>query len=517
MPQLNFRGKPFVQNLHFTVPYHELIPQKDKSLTAKVSLHDNLIVHGDNLLALKALLPTYGGKVKCIYIDPPYNTGNEGWAYNDNVNSPIMKEWLGKTVDREDLTRHDKWLCMMTPRLKLLRELLRDDGVIFISIDDNEVHHLRMLMDEIFGEENFVATVIWHKMDSPKNTAVHFSEDHDYIIIYAKDGAVWRPNALARTDAMVARYKNPDNDSRGPWLLSDLAARNFYAQGRYPITTSSGRVIEGPPAGSYWRVSKEKFDDLAYDIKARLLMDDFKEPAGSPKEFVMVVQNLETGEYYERNGNLVLGSGTTAQAVLQLNKEDGGNRKFVLIEMEGYADKLTAERVRRVIKGVPASKNEALKNGLGGTLSFFELGKPIEVDSILSGKNLPSYKELARYVFFTGTGEEFDESKINEKAGSIGESKEYQVYLLYKPDVEYLRKTALTLDFAEQMAPRSGKKRLVFAPTKYLSQDQLDEHRILFAQLPFARRAFANIAFSNSSCQRSFSRQSICGYWRRNG
>jgi len=142
-----------------------------KGMTDKVSLHDNLIIHGDNLIALKALLPLYAGKIKCIYIDPPYNTGNEKWAYNDNVSSPMMQEWLGKVVDREDLTRHDKWLCMMTPRLKLLRELLSEDGVIFVSIDDEEVHHLRMLMDDIFGFENFIATIIWQKKYSPQNDA----------------------------------------------------------------------------------------------------------------------------------------------------------------------------------------------------------------------------------------------------------------------------------------------------------------------------------------------------------
>ena len=156
MAVLNFKGKSFVQNHHLLVKYHQLVPRKGKSLTDKVSLHDNLIIHGDNLKALKALLPMYAGKVKCIYIDPPYNTGNENWVYNDNVNSPMMQDWLGKVVDREDLTRHDKWLCMMTPRLKLLRELLTDDGAIFISIDDNEVHRLRTLLDEVFSEENFV-------------------------------------------------------------------------------------------------------------------------------------------------------------------------------------------------------------------------------------------------------------------------------------------------------------------------------------------------------------------------
>src|SRR5882762_9929357 len=163
MPTLHFKGKTFVQNHHLAVKYHQLVPKKDKSLTDKVRLDDNLVIHGDNLKALKALLPTYAGKVKCIYIDPPYNTGNEGWAYNDNVNSPMMQEWLGKAVDRDDLTRHDKWLCMMTPRLKLLREFLTDDGVIFVSIDDNEAHWLRALLDEVFGEENLVEQFIWKK------------------------------------------------------------------------------------------------------------------------------------------------------------------------------------------------------------------------------------------------------------------------------------------------------------------------------------------------------------------
>ncbi len=151
MPTLQFKGKVFVQNHHLAVPFHELQPVKSKSLTKTPNLHDNLIVEGDNLAALKALLPTYHAKIKCIYIDPPYNTGNEGWAYNDNVNSPMMREWLGKTVDREDLTRHDKWCCMMMPRLRLLRELMRDDGAIFVSIDDNEIHHCKVLLNEIFG------------------------------------------------------------------------------------------------------------------------------------------------------------------------------------------------------------------------------------------------------------------------------------------------------------------------------------------------------------------------------
>jgi hypothetical protein len=175
----------------------------------------------------------------------------------------MMKEWLdGNPVNREDMLRHDKWLCMMYPRLKLLHELLSENGSFWMTLDDNEIHRARMVMDDIFGEQNHVATCIWHKMDSPKNTAMQFSEDHDYLLVYAKDAAPWTPNLLARTEEMTARYQNPDNDPRGPWLLSDLAARNKYSQGLYEIQTPSGRSISGPPTGSYWRVSKAKFDHL---------------------------------------------------------------------------------------------------------------------------------------------------------------------------------------------------------------------------------------------------------------
>src|SRR5438874_4139975 len=195
MPSLNFKGKALVQNHHLVVPFSELDAVKSLGLSKTPSLHDNLIIEGDNLKALKALLPAYHGKVKCIYIDPPYNTGNEGWIYNDKVNSPMMRDWLGRTVDRDDLTR-----------------------AIFVSIDDNEVHHLRALMDEVFGEENFVAELVWQKNDGPKNTAAQFSEDHEYLVVYARNGPNWIPNRLERTEAMIARYKNPDKDPRGNWL-----------------------------------------------------------------------------------------------------------------------------------------------------------------------------------------------------------------------------------------------------------------------------------------------------------
>ena len=186
MPELYFKGKQHIYAHHLTVPYRPLVADESKSKNP-TGADDNLIIHGDNLHGLKALLPRYAGRVKCIYIDPPYNTGNERWQYNDRVNSPLMQEWLKENspVDGEDLERHDKWLCMMWPRLHLLKELLSEDGVIFVSIDDNEQRHLRMLMDEVFQAENFVVEIIWKKRSTPPNDKV-IGADHEYILAYSK-------------------------------------------------------------------------------------------------------------------------------------------------------------------------------------------------------------------------------------------------------------------------------------------------------------------------------------------
>jgi adenine-specific DNA-methyltransferase len=542
VPTLQFKGKPLVQNHHLVVPFSEIDAVKKLGLSKTPNLHDNLIIEGDNLKALKALLPTYHGKVKCIYIDPPYNTGNEGWIYNDRVNSPMMRDWFNKTVDRDDLTRHDKWCCMMLPRLKLLRELLTDDGAIFVSIDDNEVHHLRALMDEVFGEENFVATIVWQKNDGPKNTAKQFSEDHDYLVVYARNGPNWIPNRLERTEAMRARYKNPDNDPRGPWLLSDLAARNPYSAGRYPIKTPAGRVIEGPPAGSYWRVSKAKFDKLEKDDRIwwgesrgnrpgiKRFLSEVQEgvvprtlwlwqDAGSTRHAKQELSHIMTAEpgtdlfvtpkpvsllqlvvrISTEPDSIILdsfaGSGTTAHAVLALNKEDGGNRRFILCQMpfetkeqeektENICERITAERVRRVIKGVPKSKDETLRKGLGGTFSYFRLGKELRKQAILDGKDLPRYEALAGYVFFTATGEEFDPKKVNRDKWFVGTSRNHDVFLIYEQDIEKLKDMALNLDLARKLG-KTERKRLVFAPTKYLDQEYLDRLNIEFCQLPF--------------------------------
>lgn len=532
MPTLHFKGKTFVQNHHLAVKYHQLVPKKELSLTDKVSLHDNLIIQGDNLKALKALLPTYAGKVKCIYIDPPYNTGNEKWVYNDNVNSPMINEWLGNIVDKEDLTRHDKWLCMMMPRLKLLRELLSEDGAIFISCDDNEQHRLRLLLDEVFGSQNFIQNIIWQKKYTQSNDAKYFSDTHDFIICYAKnkiEGEVTQGftiNLLDRTDEQNERYTNPDNDPNGVWMSQPLHAKSG-TDNTYKYKFKNG-VEWQPPSGTFPRYSLDALkkadeenriwfgskgdavprmkkylsemkdgvtpksiwqytevgsnDDAKKTIKE--LFDDNLFATPKPVELVKRIISLATNE-----NDIILdsfaGSGTTAHAVLEQNKEDKGNRKFILIEMEDYANSITAERVRRVIKGVKTAKSDLLKKGTGGSFSYFELGDTIEMESLLRGKNLPTYTEFARYLFYTATGEEFDEKAINEKTGFIGESKNYEVYLFYKAELDWLKKNALTLELCKSLPKFKNKQRLVFAPAKYVDDHTLLDYRIDFCQLPY--------------------------------
>ncbi len=397
MPEIVFKGKEYVYNHHLGVPYRPLIPHAEKGI-GPADLASNLVIHGDNLHALKSLLPRYAGAVDLVFIDPPYNTGNEGWCYSDNVNSPIMKEWLSTNpVDGEDLLRHDKWLCMMWPRLVLLRELMSETGSLWMTLDDNEVHRARMMLDEIFGEEAFVANVVWQKNYAPKNTAQFFSEDHDHLLVVAKNRELWRPRLLERTEEMEARYSNPDNDPRGPWKPSDLSARNYYSEGSYSVLCPSGRVIETPPPGRYWTVKKEKlleldadkrvwwgedgnnipslkrflsevkqgrvpqtlwfYSDVGHtqDAKKTLLEMGLlkgEETTITPKPVGLIERVLEIGA--DENALILdsfAGSGTTAHAVLKANAKDGGSRRFILVEGEDYADRLTAERVRRAIKG----------------------------------------------------------------------------------------------------------------------------------------------------------------------
>ncbi|MBI3373352.1 MAG: site-specific DNA-methyltransferase [Betaproteobacteria bacterium] len=605
MPELFFKGKEYVYNHHLTVPYRPLIADPEKSI-GPADLAGNLIIHGDNLHALKSLLPRYAGKVDLIFIDPPYNTGNESWSYNDNVNSPIMREWLrSNPVNVEDMLRHDKWLCMMWPRLTLLRELLSDRGSLWITLDDNEVHRARSVIDEIFGAEAFIASVIWQKNFSPKNTAQFFSEDHDYVLVVAKNRDLWRPNLLERTARMEARYSNPDNDSRGAWTSGDLSARNYYSEGIYSVTCPGGRVIDGPPPGTFWRVSKKKFDALdrdkriwwgedqnnmprlkrflenvkqgrvpqtlwfyedvghTQDAKKTLLeigvLKSQEDATMTPKPVALIEKVIELGTQPD---SLVLdsfaGSGTTGHAVLRANSNDSGSRRFILVESEDYADRITAERVRRVINGyayVGTQREELLRDkvtwsklqksadlleqveaikqregfsdrpdlaqvppekrrfdkvnvkmddgvllvegekkiskrveGLGGEFTYCTLGEPIDAEKILSGEQLPDYSSLAAWLFYTATGATLDKSRVKEKEFFIGRAQDRHVWLIYKPDLVFLKspEAALTLSFAKGLrAKHKDRRHLVFAPAKYLSNKQLLEFGVEFAPLPF--------------------------------
>lgn len=526
MPSFHFKGKSFLENYHHTVKFHKLNSRKEKCTSESPSLNDNLLVHGDNLKALKSLLPTHAGRVKCIYIDPPYNTGNEHWEYNDNVASPMIQEWLGKEVSIDDLTRHDKWCCMMYPRLTLLRELLADDGVIFVSIDDNEAHRLRMMLDDIFGDENFIGQFVWKRRASSALAEKLISADHEYVLTYQKTEAF----CFKGKAKDFAAYSNSDDDPRGEWVLGDLTVgmtskdrpNQFYelvnpktGEKFAPnpnrvwayIPESMAKLIEEDrvvfPKGKRTKPMLKRFRadleskvnpistwlDVGMNSEAtKQIQDIFGDNQFNYSKPLSLVKSLI--ESVTSDGDLVLdsfaGSGTTAHAVLALNQEDGGNRKFILVECEDYADTITAERIRRVIKGVPNAKDEALKKGLGGSFSYYELGEELEMDKLLEGEDLPTFDELARYAFFTATGENWDESKKDTDSFYIGSSNTFEVFQLYTPDKEKLKKLALNLDFAMKIQERfPSRQKLVFAPACFMEEYHLKEFGIRFAQLPF--------------------------------
>jgi adenine-specific DNA-methyltransferase len=527
MPTLDWIGKKAVLNHHKEVPYHLL------KCDAKRSVGDpgsgNLLVQGDNLLALKALLPYYAGQVKCIYIDPPYNTGNEKWVYNDNVNSPEIRKWLGKVVgaEAEDLSRHAKWLCMMYPRLQLLRDFLREDGAIFISIDDHEIQNLRLILDEIFGQRNFIATIIWQKIFSTKNTAKHLSESHDYICLYAKNTNIWMPNLIPRSAKQDARYKNPDNDPRGPWTSGDLSARNFYGEGTYSITCPAGRIIKGPPKGMYWRVSKKNFQKLdserkiwwgkngnnvprlkrfLTDVKQGLVPDTiwFHAEVGNtqeakkdllsicefddnssvfitPKPIRLIKQILQIATDKD---SIVLdsfaGSGTTGHAVMEMNKEDQGNRRFVMVEIEDEVCRnVTAQRIERVCKN---NESDCEDDGF----RYCGLGEPLFDESGQICKRV-NYNDLARHIFFTETGEPLPKEVRGRRSPLIGVHKETAYYLLFNGiigDKSVNGGNVLTGKVLETLPKHNGPK-VVFGEGCRLGKARLKRERITFKQIPY--------------------------------
>jgi adenine-specific DNA-methyltransferase len=598
MPTLEFKGKQFVYSHHLSVPFRELKVEADKSLPAQgqaPSLDDNLIIHGDNLEALKALLPTHAGKVDCIFIDPPYNTGNEGWCYNDNVRSPLMREWLKKSanpVDKEDLERHDKWLCMMWPRLILLRELLSDEGVIFVSISDIEQHRLRALLDEIFGQECFVASVAWQKRTSP-DSRKRLGPAHDLLHVYSKRENKEVLSKLKHTSLQTDSFSNPDSDPNGPWNSTDMTAQNIDPTKRlnqqYKITLPSGEEV-APPPGRCWGMLEPEF--LALRKKGRIWFgvngnarprvktylsesegvsswtwwsndeaghnqEATKEvmeilgtdnPFDYPKPVRLISRVLEIATSTE---SLILdsfaGSGTTAHAVLEANKKDVGNRRFILVECEDYANTLTAERVRRVINGYPFSgtqRDELLSEkitwsvfekkqaqllekisavekqyagqydkikkeikegvltvtgerkvkdhapGIGGSFTYCTLGEPIQIESLLTGEGMPAFEALARYVFYTATGKSLESVAKASVDGFIGETDLFRIHLFYQPDSAWLRSNDAALNSEKVKAILSNnpsrKRTLVFAVAKFMSQKELTAQRIEFCQLPYA-------------------------------
>ena len=536
MPTLDFKGKQFIYAHHLGVPYRTLEMDAKKSVSGGKAADGNMIIQGDNLDALKALLPTHAGRVNCVCIDPPYNTGSEHWCYNDNVNSPMMKRWLADNseVDSEDDERHEKWLCMMWPRLQLLHELLAENGFIFVFIDDNEQHRLRVIMDEIFGEDFFVGVVAWKKTSGDSTS--EFSFTHDNIVIYKKGEKLPRQPL---TPDQRKQYSNPDNDPRGDWAAGDYRCRRtrderpnlYYAitnpntgEKIYPDTHSSSTRVwgtsqqvheENEKAGLIWwgpdgtakEPKKKRFlsghrginmrsvwlDAGTNDEGGRMLDEifpDARKNFSNPKPVSVVQRIVKVASGHD---GIVLdsfaGSGTTAHAVLALNEEDGGNRKFILVECEDYANTITAERVRRVIKGVKTAKDKALKKGLGGGFSFCTLGADLELEEMLADKGkLPSYDAMARYLAHTAVGASLDKLKKG-KDGFFGEVGDCRLHLIYKPDRAFLESpdSALSAPLAEKIQKAAaGKKALVFAPWKFMSQAELTPMGIVFCQLPYA-------------------------------
>ena len=521
MPTLEWIGKDKVVNHHQQVPYRVLERQysyDEAGQHAEDNGSENMIIHGDNLEALKALLPRYEGKVKCIYIDPPYNTGNEGWVYNDNVNDPKIKKWLGEVVGKEgeDLSRHDKWLCMMYPRLKLLQRLLADDGVIFISIDDSEQANLHIVCNEIFGANNFIETLVWQKRTSP-DARKKLSNGHEYILIYAKNAQLDSFNLLDIEGKDAEKFKNPDNDPRGPWVSSDFTAQGWRPNQMYEIVTPSGMKMK-PPEGRCWRHLESVYNTLLSEGRLWFGADG----CGVPRKKTYLKEkegkgiwtwwtNAEVGHTQEgtqelasilgkaifdypkpvrlltrifklaaNSDSIILdsfaGSGTTAHAVLNMNKADGGNRKFILVEMMDYADSITAERVKRVIDGYGEGKKAV--EGTGGNFSYYELGPVLLLpDGNLNEEVGP--QKIREYVYYMETKEPLPAEQPTDEPYFMGLCRNTAYYFYYE------REHVTTLDHAFLATVQTKSEGYtIYADLCAIPQETLRKHNITFKKIP---------------------------------
>jgi site-specific DNA-methyltransferase (adenine-specific)/adenine-specific DNA-methyltransferase len=531
VPTLNWIGKEAVVNHHHQVPFHLLKDVPD--LACGEPGDGNLIVEGDNLVALKALLPYYAGQVKCIYIDPPYNTGNEGWAYNDNVNSPVIRQWLGQVVGKEGetLDRHDRWLCMMYPRLAVLKRFLRPDGSIWVSMDDSEIGLLRVLMDDIFGRENFIASIVWQKRYSRENREA-IGDVHEYLLVYAANPERFKAtrNRVGLEAKQRKNYKNPNNDPNGPWQSISMTAQGWRPNQMYEIIAPNG-TRHKPPEGRCWSMIESEYVKLR---DANLLWWG-KTGRGVPREirYLKDVEGLvpwtwwphdEVGHTDEARkeiqaifgtqtafdtpkptrllervleiatnpGDIVLdsfvGSGTTGHAVLMLNHKnrDKKPRHFLVVEEDArIAREVTAERLRRVAEGYGNTKGVSIE-ALGGSFRYCQLGEPLFDDAGKIRESV-SFGELARHVYFTETGEPLPRERVSPKSPFLGICRGVGVYLLYNgilTDKTANGGNVLTRAVLAALPPFDGTK-VVYCAGSLLGPDRLAAERIVVRQTPY--------------------------------
>ena len=545
MPTLQFKGKSIIWNHHMAVPFHTIEEVPELHINPEIS-NGNMILEGDNLLGLKALLPQFTGKIDCIYIDPPYNTGNEngenkGWIYNDNVNSPMIRDWFKKEVNRDDLTRHDKWLCMMIPRLKLLKELLSDEGAIFISLDDNELHHFRRIMDEIFTEDNFRNIVVIRRgiksVQAQFETVDKLNFGFEYLVIYTrnekfrfkkfeielengKDGG-WN-NHWRGTDRPSMRYElfgiKPET---GQWRWGEersLVAVDNYKEMLDELGVPEEQLTQekidqwykekcseigeefdllrlstnGKPehyiAPTDSKLASNFWSDLKPNGSSQLKALFKKKVFNNPKSVDLIKRCIKFIEG-DKNDIIVLdsfaGSGTTMHSVMELNKEDNGKRNCIMIQMTEETEKDPEKNVCRDITRERIRLAISKYNYHAG-FKYFRLGIPLDSESMLSGQ-LPTYIQFAKYVYYLCTGTNLEtEAQINEETYYVGDYGKQAIYLIYQQDFEKLTRLALNLTLAENIkGQQPDKKRIVYAPSCFLDEDYLTDNQFEYVGIPY--------------------------------